>query len=145
MANKKTVEVVSQVDRHKKQVRQALVLALRKIGMKVEDYVANLAPHDTGLLRNSITHGLGGLNPSKAVYSADDVQKHPGYGHYKGRFPQDDEEHVTLYVGTNVKYAKFQELGTVKMKAQPFLRPGIENNQAEFEAIIQDELKKIVN
>ena len=136
--------MTSNVERVKKKTREALVLALRKIGLKAESYVMNLAPVDTGFLRNSITHGLGGLNTSKAVYEADDKERNPAIGKYKGRFPVDDENHVTLYVGTNVEYAPYQELGTVKMKAQPYLRPGIESNQAEFEQIIRDELEKNV-
>lgn len=138
----KTVEVVSEIDRTKKKTRAALVLALRKIGLMAESNVMNLAPVDTGFLKNSITHGLGGLNTSKSTYHADDMERKPGYGHYKGRFPVDDANHVTLYVGTNVDYAPYQELGTEKMKAQPFLRPGIEPHQAEFEKVIQDQLKE---
>ena len=35
--------------------------------------------------------------------------------------------HITI--GTNVHYAPHVEFGTVKMGAQPFLRPGILNNK----------------
>lgn len=31
----------------------------------------------------------------------------------------------TVYIGTNVKYGVYQELGTRRMQAQPFLVPGI--------------------
>ena len=47
----------------------------------------------------------------------------------------------TMAVGTNVYYAPFVELGTVKMGAQPYLRPGIENHAGEFDEIIRSELK----
>ena len=36
-------------------------------------------------------------------------------------------------IGTNVEYAPYQEYGTFKMAAQPFLRPGLDNNQAAVE------------
>ncbi len=39
-------------------------------------------------------------------------------------------------VGSNVEYALYQERGTHKMPAQPYLRPALENNQAEIQALI---------
>lgn len=32
-------------------------------------------------------------------------------------------------VGTNLEYAPYQEFGTVKMKAQPYLRPALDHNR----------------
>ena len=49
-----------------------------------------------------------------------------------------DDKSVTI--GTNVEYAKYQELGTSRMKAQPFLEPGIMNNMDEYKGIIRNEL-----
>ena len=34
----------------------------------------------------------------------------------------------TVYVGTNVEYAPFVELGTGRMSARPYLRPALETN-----------------
>ena len=48
-----------------------------------------------------------------------------------------------VYVGTNVEYAPYVELGTVRMKARPFLRPAAENHKAEYKAILENELAKI--
>lgn len=50
-----------------------------------------------------------------------------------------DDRSVTI--GTNVEYAKYQEMGTSRMKAQPFLEPGISNNMEQFKEIIRDALK----
>lgn len=50
-----------------------------------------------------------------------------------------DDRSVTI--GTGVKYAKYQEAGTSRMKAQPFLRPGILDNLDEYKNIIHNELK----
>ena len=49
-----------------------------------------------------------------------------------------DDKSVTI--GTNVEYAKYQEFGTSRMKAQPFLEPGIMNNMDEYKGIIRNEL-----
>ena len=50
-----------------------------------------------------------------------------------------DEEAV--YIGTNVEYAAYVEYGTKKMEAQPYLRPGIQNNLDTYRQIAQQELK----
>ena len=48
----------------------------------------------------------------------------------------------TEQIGTNVDYAPFVELGTRRQKAQPYLRPAVENHRAEYEAIIRAELRE---
>lgn len=45
------------------------------------------------------------------------------------------------YIGTNVEYAAYQELGTSKMAAQPYLRPAVENHVDEYKAIAERYLK----
>jgi HK97 gp10 family phage protein len=47
----------------------------------------------------------------------------------------------TVYVGTNVEYAPYVELGTVKMAKRPYLRPGMENNLREYQDILVEVLK----
>ena len=46
------------------------------------------------------------------------------------------------YIGTNVEYAPHVELGTIKQKAQPYLRPAATEHQNTYNAIIKSELKK---
>lgn len=43
-------------------------------------------------------------------------------------------------IGTNVEYATYVEMGTSKMKAKPYLRPGIENNAEQYRDIIKQYL-----
>lgn len=47
-------------------------------------------------------------------------------------------------VGTVTEYAIFQELGTVKMAAQPFLNPALEQNKGNIQKIFVDALSKAV-
>lgn len=47
----------------------------------------------------------------------------------------------TAYVGTNVEYAPYVELGTYKMAARPFLRNAIVNHIDEYKDIVEDGLK----
>lgn len=50
-----------------------------------------------------------------------------------------DEE--AAYIGTNVEYAPYVELGTSKMGARPFLRNAVSNYADEYKKIIEDSLK----
>lgn len=49
----------------------------------------------------------------------------------------------TEAIGTNVEYAPYQEFGTYKMAAHPFLRPAAENHASEYKAIWENELRSI--
>ena len=111
------------------------------IGGSIEGHAVELCPADTGLLRNSITFALGGEAPRKTVYYDDKMEQ---VGQYDGEAPDDEEHEITVYVGTNVQYAPYNELGTVKMTARPFIRPAMEDNQREIEQILKkcfEELK----
>ena len=52
-----------------------------------------------------------------------------------------DEEEPAAYIGTNVEYAPYQELGTINMEAHPFLKPAVAGNANEYRKIIENELK----
>lgn len=49
----------------------------------------------------------------------------------------------TEMIATTVKYAPYQEFGTRKMKAHPYLRPAVENHVQEYKHIAENELGKI--
>lgn len=45
------------------------------------------------------------------------------------------------YVGTNVEYAPYVELGTSRQRAQPYLKPAVNDNANTYRQIIDKELK----
>lgn len=47
----------------------------------------------------------------------------------------------TAYVGTNVEYAIYVEMGTVNTKPQPYLRPAITEHKDTYRAIVKRNLK----
>lgn len=47
-----------------------------------------------------------------------------------------------VYVGTNVEYAPYVELGTSRQKAQPYLRPAAVDHVSEYRRIIEGELRR---
>ena len=52
-----------------------------------------------------------------------------------------DEDEPAAYIGTNVEYAPYQELGTIHIKAQPFLKPAVANHANEYRKIFENEMK----
>lgn len=56
-----------------------------------------------------------------------------------------DYDDDTVYIGTNVEYAPYQELGTSKMKAtnggKGYLRPAVHDHTSEYKHIVENELK----
>lgn len=129
----------------------AIQSALEKIGLVAEGYAKKLCPVDTGNLRNSITHQVvlnGAVTTSPEVINI----SLDGTGE--------------VYIGTNVEYAAYVELGTGSEnvaggrptpwvyqdakgqwhytrgnKAQPFLKPAAERHAAQYKRILEDELK----
>ena len=138
-----SIQVVSNRRQVEKATETALRKAARMIGGTVAGHAAEACPVDTGLLRNSITFAIGGEAPQISSYRSNDKDKNGKQitvkeGMYDGIAEKDANGEVTVYVGTNVQYAPYQELGTPNrgMEARPFLRPAFENFNGEIEQII---------
>ena len=142
------------------QVNQKIENALIICGQSAERYAKGLCTYRTGLLRNSITYAVSGDSPAISSYKAD---KSDARGSYSGSVG--DKKEKAVYVGSNVEYAPFIELGTGRRTkggrqskwsyksddgvksttggmAQPFLRPAISDHSGEYQRIIEGELSK---
>lgn len=114
---------------------------------------------DTGLLRNSITWAVSGKAPKMTSYRGSDTHTAdspsvvrrglvgkeappPRSGTYSGTAPNDPDNKKAVYIGTNVEYAYWVHEGNDRMAANHFLKKALENNKAELEKIIGDELRK---
>lgn len=91
------------------QYNTALERAMKEAVLIVEADARRHSPVDTGRLRASITNEVREIAGTVL----------------EGR------------VGTNVDYAKYVELGTSKMPAQPYLRPALRKNFDKIVEIIQ--------
>lgn len=47
-----------------------------------------------------------------------------------------------VYIGTNVEYAAYVELGTTRTKAKPYLKPAAAEHSAVYKRIIEEEMVK---
>lgn len=112
--------------------------ALKTCGGMAESYakenLRNNHSVQTGLLRNSVTYALGGQGANTSSYSAD---VGGASGSYSGTAPADKGDEKTVYIGTNVYYAPFVELGTSRADPKPYLRPAAENHAQEYQEVIK--------
>lgn len=148
-----TVIVTSHVVKCQGMATNAMKVAAEMIGGILEGHAKELCPVDTGLLRNSIVHAKSGDQITK-VYTSDPVNKNGEFsgtktGKISQAFPPDpDTNKITVYVGTNVEYAPYVELGHAqepgryvpaigkRLKAshvagKPFLAPAVTGNMDE--------------
>ena len=132
---------------HKKKVEQELDEAMQRayktIGMMAESQakrnLTNNKSVDTGLLRNSVTFAEGGKSANISGYKAD---RGDGSGSYYGTAPTDGKDDYSVYIGTNVEYAAYVELGTSRSAPKPYLLPAANTVGSKMRSIIQSELQK---
>jgi len=82
---------------------------LRKTAFDIESTAKQLAPVDTGLLRSSISTDIGG----------------------DGRFGT-----MTAEIGPTAEYGIYQELGTSRMAAHPYLGPAYDQHIPRYESAL---------
>lgn len=49
---------------------------------------------------------------------------------------------TAVIIGTNVEYAPYVELGTRRMKAQPYIKPAVEEHADDYKRILQQYLSE---
>ncbi len=146
-------------DKVKSAIHQAAKQAMEVVGGMLESYrkknittykwqhkTANRknekyhAAIDTGLLRNSITYAVSGGEAHDPSYRADDGSKS---GSYSGTAPEESGG-VSVYVGSNVEYAGYIELGVPSsdIPAVHYLSDAVNQNQKRLEKAIADTMAK---
>ena len=93
----------------------AIQRALSECGENAKNHAWHNAPWKTGNLATSITH-----------------EEHEGGGEYAS------------YIGTNVEYARAQELGTSRgIRPKHYLKNAVANNTAEYKQIITESFRNV--
>lgn len=72
---------------------------------------------------------------------------YPGHGLDTGNLRNSITNEVqssekAVYIGTNVEYAAYVELGTTRTKAKPYLKPAAAEHSAVYKRIIEEEMGK---
>lgn len=98
-----------------------------RAALNIQRSAKERAPVDTGRLRNSIT----------VAESEEDLPRSIEEGPFRNQIRAGM---LTAVIGTNVEYAPFQEFGTSRMPAQPYLFPAYEEERPKFVERLQREL-----
>lgn len=112
--------------------KQACFRAMERCGLKAEDYANQLAPVDTGALRQSIGHradkkqAVIGTNKDYAPYVELGTGKHTTGGRPTPWAYQDEKGNWHRTSG---------------QKPQPFLKPAVADHAETYRNIIKDELE----
>lgn len=121
-----------------KKLEKAIERGLEAIGMNAEGHAKEdpNMPVDTGLARNSIAHAVSGKKASVSEYKAD---KGDEKGSYNGTAPNDKEKAV--YIGSNVEYFQYIELGSSNINARHVLKNAVTNHTDEYKRLMEDSMK----
>lgn len=139
---------VDNTDKVLGELDEAIDRALEAVGMAASDYAAANCPVDTGLLRNSITYALHGKEAAISSYESSETSKRTGKtvkkktGSYSGTAPDGEK---AVFVGSNVEYAAYVEMGASGRTPQPFLKPAIMDHKDEYKRLVEDALKGFGN
>lgn len=77
---------------------------------------------------------------SKVVYDTPESPNYVRTGRLRNSISHARDD-TSAYVGTNVEYAAYVELGTSKMKPRPYLRPAAANHADEYKQIVKAALR----
>lgn len=128
------VEITDNSDEILSRMDSAIEVALEKVGLAAEGYAKRLCPVDTGRLRNSITHATA-TYPGVGVYEDDAGNV------FDDATADGTPEKNTVYIGTNVEYAPYVELGTSRTSVRPYLKPAVVDHAAQYKKILEDSMK----
>lgn len=129
------IEVTSHRIEVQEAKNEAIKRALEDIGLTAERYAKELAPVDTGRLRNSISHQVEG-NDTVAIGTNVEYAPYLEFG--TGKFAENG--------GRATPWRYQDDKGnwhtTSGQKPQPFLRPAIDNHLDEYKKIAKEHLQE---
>lgn len=112
----------------------AVLRALERCGEQAEGYAKDLAPVDTGNLRNSISHTVDEDEP--AVYIGSNTSYAPYVELATGIYAEGGRPTPWVYQDDNGNWH-----WTAGNPAQPFLKPAVADHAQTYSNIIKDELE----
>lgn len=114
----------------------AALRALERCGSQAEGYAKDLAPVDTGNLRNSISHKVDPDEP--AAYVGTDTEYAPYVEFGTGIYAEGGGGRPTPWVYQDDEGNWHWTAGN---KAQPFLKPAVADHAKTYSNIIKDEME----
>lgn len=132
-------KIENNADLTREQFDACLKRALTAIGMQAESYAKESINRadaiDTGRMINSVTYGTA--ERAGSFDYSDNLGNH--YADTIGLAEED-----SVYIGTNVEYAPYQEYGTANgVPAIHFLRDAMGNHTEEYQEIIKQSMENV--
>ena len=117
---------------------------LEAIGLTAEGHAKKKCPVDTGRLRNSITYAIAGYQTHVQSYRRGNVsggtsKKHTYYDY--GGETMEGEKDSAVFIGSNVEYAPFVELGANGRPPAHFLQDAASGHGDEYKKLMEDSMK----
>jgi len=124
-------------DEVKRKIREITPKVLEVGAIVIHGQVVMDTPVDTGLLKNSLSYSIEsrqeGLNSDPGDVKADPSDGVPINA-------SSDE----IWIGTNVDYAGYIEMGTSRMEAQPFFSTGFAHSKNKAKKAMQESFKNLM-
>ena len=114
--------------------KAAVLRALERCGSQAEGYAKDLAPVDTGKLRNSISHNVN--DAEHAVYIGTNTEYAPYVELGTGKYIQGGRPTPWVYQDDKGNWHM-----TNGQRAQPYLKPAVADHAQTYRNIIEDELR----
>ena len=128
-------EIIDNSPAVKQAMNEAILRALERCGMQGEGYAKELAPVDTGNLRNSISHRVD--ESDKEVYIGTNAE----YAAYvelgTGIYTEGGRQDPWVYQDDKGRWHH-----TNGRKAKPYLKPAVADHVGTYRNIFKDELSK---
>lgn len=124
-------------------LEKAIENGLTAIGMTAERHakrkITDYPAVDTGRLRNSITYALAGEETHVKSYKANKGGKGQETYTYDGT--AEGKKGSGVYIGTNVEYAVFVEIGAQGRTAVHFLQDAATGHTDQYKKLMEDSMK----
>lgn len=88
-------------------------------------------------IAKAISNGLEAIGMTAETYAKEDCPVDTGRLRNSITHEVSDKEQA-VYIGTNVEYAPYVELGTSKQAPRPFLKPAATQHSGEYKRIMKD-------
>lgn len=130
------MEIVRFVDNSREvmnEFQRACVRALEKCGLTAEGFAKNMAPVDTGNLRNSISHKVDESEPAAYVGTNAEYAAYVELG--TGKYYPGGRQEPWAYQDAHGDWHM-----TNGQRAQPYLKPAVANHGQTYRDIIKGEM-----
>lgn len=114
------VTIIDNSAKFKDAFHKQLADALEEIGMEAES--------------NAI------IEVDRAVYDTPESPNYVRTGRLRNSITHAKDADAA-YVGSNLEYAPYVEMGTSRMRPRPFIKPAVENYLDDYKEILEDHLK----